>query len=476
MGFPMTLSPLMRNFASVAIVLVAAWTIHAEENQRLSVADAIAAATEPIPAAKEYHLPEKQLRAIEWLRKVPASQREEKAIVDALQALRKSPDGNVAHSATMTLGARNHREFIPQFFAEIETAPNNVRAFFFLMPERHKDPPIAQLREALNSQNPDARKVAVELVEWTKAMELQPLVEKLVVSDPSDRVREEAATQLWLLGSKESVPALRAALHGNTEVQKVVAFALAHLGGDAEVELLLPFLKSSDAGKRTLMTKGLGAMQLKDPKPVVDALLPLLSDPSIEVRIAAIESSGRLKESRAVTGIRATVTGGFKIPWEDRFKLVDALASIGNEAAADVLNEMLWLGYGHNFRLEAALTKLGFVSSGREIWEAYLVDPIRSNPGSDVSTRGYFDALPVLAKCADIELFRAIRLRAARTTELDEKASLDRLSKMLAQRFPEAANEPIETVKSSLPTAASDRDGDGVPDRVDKFPDDSKQH
>ena len=464
MSFP----PLIRTLAGIAILLFAACKARTEEKPRSAVADAIASATEPIPPTNDYHIPWKQVDATQWLGAIPATEAEEMAIVNALQALRKSPDPNVAHQATMALGHRNHREFIPQFFAEIETSPHEVRTFFFLMPEMQKDPPITLLRDALSSRNPDARKVAVELVEWTKAMELRTAVEKLVVDDPSDVVRKEAATQLWLLGRKESVPALRAALYGNPDVQSTVAWALAHLGGDAEVELLLPFLKRPNGKTSASMTTGFGAMQLNEPKPVVDALLPLLSDPLFEVRLAAVESLGRLKEPRAVPGIRAIITGESKIDWNDHSKLVDALASIGNEAAVDVLNEMLWLGYTRYFNLEKGLAKLGFASSGRAIWEAYLVDPIRSNPGSDVMTRGYYDALPVLEKCADIEVFRAIRLRASRTTEFFEKGSLDQLSKTLAQRFPEAAKEPIETVTSSVPTAA--------PDRLDKFPDDPKQH
>ena len=412
----MTLPPLIRSFTSVAIVLLTSCLIRADDDPRWVVSDAIATAIEPIRPAKVYQDPEKRLRAIEWLRGVAASRAEETAIVTALQALRKSPDGNLAHAAIVALGAREHREFIPEFFAEIEKFPDAVRAFFSLMPAKQIDPPVKQIREALKCRNPEARRVAIDLMMWTRAMELRPAVEKLAVSDPSDSVREEAATQ------------------------------------------------------------GLGDMQLKEPKPAVDALLPLLSDPSIEVRVAAIKSLGRFKETRAVPGIRVTVTGGFKILWEDRFKLVDTLASIGNEAAADVLNEMLWLGYAHNYQLEEALTKLGFASSGTAIWEAYLVNPIHSNPGSDAGPAGYLNALPVLEKCADIVVFRAIRLRAEQTNERSEKYSLERLSKKLAQRFPEAANEPIETVTSSVPTAAPDRDGDGVPDRLDKFPDDPKQH
>ena len=451
--------------STLCLLLAAACTVHAEYNLHSVLVDSIAMATAPLPMTNGSQFREKQIRAVEFLGEVRGSLSDEIMIVSALQKLRKSMDRGLADGAILALGKRDRRELIPEFFAEIETNPYAVRTFFYSMPGRQTNPPVAHLNAALNCRNPDARCVAVELVWWTKAIALRPAVEKLAVSDPADAVRADAASCLGILGNRESVPALRKALYGTPYVQQIAAYALTRVGGNAEVEVLLPFLKSRDAETRRLLAKGVGDMQLKDSKPVCDALLPLLSDPSFQVRAGAIESLGRFKDSRAIPGIRATVAVRSKTHWEDMFTIVDALASIGTEAAADVLNEMLRLGYTRHTHIEEAVTQLGFASSGRAAWDAYLLDPVHWIRGSDVPMGGYKQARPVLEKCADVEVFRAIRLRASRTTETTEKRFLNDLTGKLATRFPAAANEPIENVTSPVPTEAPSRKEDATKPR-----------
>lgn len=421
----------------------------------------IARAIKPVAVPAEYKDAEKQRRAVDALRDwLPVSEAEEAEIASALQRLRTAPEGNLRSAAIMALGSRNHRELIPEYFARIETEPDQLRTFFFLMPGREKNPPLDLLRTGLASHNPKAREVVVELVEWCKARALRPEVEGLLIGDPNETVRIKAAYTLWLLGCRESVPMLRRALYGKEYAQMCIGWALANLGGDAEVEVLAPLLLSESAETRELITKGFGRLQLRDPKTAIKVLLPLLNDKAREVRIAAAIALGTLKDPVPV--IRNLLKGKPPAANQDRDDLIRALGAVGNEAAVAILNELPLRDHA----LQKELLRLARSSSAYAVWEDYLCDPIKPNPGSDVLTTGNYDALRLLEKLADEEIFRAIRRRAAKLPQEDwEKEALDRLIQILGRRFPEAAVEPVETLQTKAPEKPSDRNKNGVPDR-----------
>ena len=178
------------------------------------------------------------------------STEDEDKIVTALKSLRTSTDGNLSNDALMTLGARRHRELLPEYFGHLETEPNQLRTFFFLMPDREKDPPIDLLRRGLQCENREARAVVLELIDWCKARELRPKIEKLMLADPEQSIRVTAASTLGKLGARESVPALRLAIHGSPLVQPAAAQSLATVGSEANLDVLLPLLKSPSKDMR----------------------------------------------------------------------------------------------------------------------------------------------------------------------------------------------------------------------------------
>ncbi|MEO6785101.1 MAG: hypothetical protein ABI318_03120, partial [Chthoniobacteraceae bacterium] len=139
---------------TLCLLLATACTALAEYNLHSVIADSIAMATAPLPKTNGSQFREKQSREIKFLREVRGSSSDEILIVNALQKLRKSPDCGLADEAVLALGARDHRELIPEFFAEIETNPSAVRNFFFFMPGRQTNPPVAYLSAALNCRNP----------------------------------------------------------------------------------------------------------------------------------------------------------------------------------------------------------------------------------------------------------------------------------------------------------------------------------
>ncbi len=125
---------------SFRILLTLLMAIHAlaDEEKPLSLDELIASVTRPVPT-DDFEAQSLQRRSFEVLRGLPAYSAEDDAkIVTALQSLRTSADGNLSNDAPMTLGARRHRELLPEYFDRLETEPHQLRTFFFLMSDREK--------------------------------------------------------------------------------------------------------------------------------------------------------------------------------------------------------------------------------------------------------------------------------------------------------------------------------------------------
>jgi len=444
-----------------------------------SLDDLIAIATQPRLASSpsEFPPPDERVKAIRKISDLPTDTLEDEAkIVTALQQLRKSPDANVINAALRALGRRNHQELLPELFAEAadgdELAADRVRSFVLSLPEEPPpgNPPLELLRQGLESSSPHFRRVVAEFAEKFKAQQLRPELEKLVVGDADETVRMAAAMTLSKLECRESLPALRAGFRGSEWARKTIGGVLAQFGSDQELELLTPLLASSSAETREAIARSIGNMPLGSPLPAGDALLPLLKDKSRKVRLAAAVALGRLKDARAVPGIREILNDKRTLESERRRELIAALKSIGDETAVGVLNERVL----DSDELIGVLLELGHPSSGYALWDAYLTDPIALKNGENNAGRKHM-VLRGLEKLGDSEVFRAIRLRIAATVDASEKHELEIVATQLAARFPEVAAEPLDAIKTSAATKPSDRDKDGVPDRLDKYPDDDRR-
>ncbi len=461
-------------FGGIFLALTLSLLANAAEEQTPSLDELIAIVTKPI-SADDNQGQDLQRQSFNLLRALPTySIEDEDKIVAALQSLRTRTDGILSHESVSILGARRHRELVPEYFSRLETEPNQLTTFFSDMPDREKDPPIDLLRRGLQCESHEARGVVLGLIEWCKAVELRPEVEKLMLADPEQSIRVGAARLLGKLGAPESVAALRIAIHGSPLVQPVAAQSLASVGSEADLDALLPLLKSPSKDMRRAVVNGLGNMQLADPRPVADALLPLLDDPVRGLRISAMTLLGKFHDSRAVPAIAALLKSKKPPRDQEQSEVIRALGSIADEASVALLNAMSL----SDQRVQEQVLRIAHPSTAYALWDAYLGNPNRPNPhpSSDVDMVGDYRPLELLKTLADEEIFRAIRLRAARPeTHKMEKFGLDGVIEKLAERFPKVAVEPIDTLQSKAPDKPSDRDKDGVPDRLDKYPDDDRR-
>ena len=215
-------------------------------------------------------------------------------------------------------------------------------------------------------------------------------------------------------------------------------------------------------------------MQLADPRPVADALVPLLDDPVRALRISAMTLLGKFHDPRAVPAIRALLKSKKPPRDNEHGDIIRALGSIGDEASVTLLNAMSL----NDHTVQEQVLRIAHPSTAYALWDAYLCNPTRPNPhpDSDVDMIGDYRPLGLLKTLANEEIFRAIRLRAAKPeTHKLEKFARDGVIEKLSERFPKVAAEPIDTLQSKAPDKPSDRDKDGVPDRLDKYPDDDRR-
>lgn len=349
---------------------------------------------------------------------------------------------------------------------------NQLWAFVEALPSPEKELPFDLLQRGLEDPNPETRETVLRLISTSKATVLRPAVEKLLIHDRKESVRVIAADVLADLKCRESLPVLRSAFRGSEEARVEIASALARLGGDAEVQLIAPLLSSKSASHRSAVAYAISEMHLNNRDVARTALLPLLEDPSEEVKIAVIKGLATWKEPSVVPAIQEILRNKNALGHSERRDLIHALEAIGNEAAVSVLNGLDLA----DSDVSDALLRLSHPSSAYAYWDAYLCDPVRVEGGEDPSAAGNFSALRMLARLADPEIFRALRLHIA--THVSHPGLLEffeREIEELTKRFPDVAAEPIASLKSNAPSKPSDRDGDGVPDRKDKYPDDDRR-
>ena len=100
-----------------------------------------------------------------------------------------------------------------------------------------------------------------------------------------------------LVGHAVAVPALAAAL-GHEPVPRVreaIMTALISIGNAASIEVILPYLRSQDAGLRGAAVEALQAL----PDAIVPFMAPLLSDSDSDVRLLATELARNMEGSEA---------------------------------------------------------------------------------------------------------------------------------------------------------------------------------
>ena len=105
------------------------------------------------------------------------------------------------------------------------------------------------------------------------------------LNSPNAELRWTAARALG--GVAAAVPMLASALGGeqNTRVREAIMTALMRIGNEASVRVLLPYLRSQDAGQRSAAIETLQAL----PEAVEPFVATLLGDADTDVRLLATE-------------------------------------------------------------------------------------------------------------------------------------------------------------------------------------------
>jgi HEAT repeat protein len=100
-----------------------------------------------------------------------------------------------------------------------------------------------------------------------------------------------------LAGQPAALPALAAALAGETvpRVREAIMTALMRIGGEASVQVLLPYLRSQDAQLRAAATETLQAL----PAAVSPFMPALLADAESDVRLLAAELARNMPAAAA---------------------------------------------------------------------------------------------------------------------------------------------------------------------------------
>ena len=100
-----------------------------------------------------------------------------------------------------------------------------------------------------------------------------------------------------LAGQADAVPALAAALgrEPTLRVREALMTALIRTGDVASIEVILPYLRSQDAGLRAAAIEALQAL----PDAIAPFMAPLLSDDDSDVRLLATELARSMQASEA---------------------------------------------------------------------------------------------------------------------------------------------------------------------------------
>jgi HEAT repeat protein len=201
-------------------------------------------------------------------------------------------------------------------------------------------------------------------------------VEK-ALGDESPQVRYGALESLEKMADPQSVPALLRVLHdSDSNVVNLAIRVIASVGDDSVVPALVDLLKNGTNEVRATVGIYIRKLRLKQPGVVGDALLPLIDDPDVRVRTAAIISLGAIREKSAVPRLvklieeesdPKAVDPGFR----PRAFAIIALGEIGDPAAIGPLAKLLDSPEGGEGPVEA-LVKIDDSSVAKVLFAHYV--------------------------------------------------------------------------------------------------------
>jgi len=191
------------------------------------------------------------------------------------------------------------------------------------------------LAAALRSGDERTREDAARAVSSAAHLE-SPELFSAALRDPSWRVRRDVVQGLARQATRPMLLSLLNALRAEHRDFNVLSSVLPLLAAcDVDVvDALIELLRDPDVDLRVQAALALGEQQRPD---AVEALIQALGDPDVNVRFHAIEALGRLRAREAVDALVAIAGGDFFLA----FPAVDALGQINDPRAGPQLVPLL---------------------------------------------------------------------------------------------------------------------------------------
>lgn len=241
---------------------------------------------------------------------------------------------------------------------------------------------------------------------------LRSLVPNLIelLSDGDPRVRRGAASAIGTMGDSTVVPMLlRAFPDPSAGVSEAIAIAVSRLDRGAVAGLVDALIDSPDVESKLTLIRTLTG----SPVDALPVLLRLRSDPSPEVRGAALESIGRqVRHAGEKEAGVAAIRSGVQDPDElVRARAVDAWVRVAGEDGGEILLALLEEDPSSDVRERAALA-IGLLQvSGGE--EAVIAASRRAEPANvraaAVLAAGVFDRQSIVARVVEMPEQGAVR-------------------------------------------------------------------
>jgi len=181
-------------------------------------------------------------------------------------------------------------------------------------------PKLAEAREILNTENHPHRWAAVRMAAIFKDTLAAPLVRKALLQDTSQTIKSAAVIALGLMGGRQSVDPLIAAMHNDARIKLVAIQALGLIGDQVALQPLLSELSRSRGEEKKAVIFALGRLRL------AGAVEPLLAELSGEHHREVVEALVKIGDSRAIPALEQKLKKSIYISEQETIR--SAIASL----------------------------------------------------------------------------------------------------------------------------------------------------
>jgi len=365
----------------------------------------------------------KRTEAVRCLANWPISERNKSVIIETLKGALADPSSAVRRQAALGVGQRGARGMAGQILDLLRRDPEGAEAYLRALGLQEDVKSLPTILGYTSATNQTWRSAAAMALGNFKADEARLALGK-AAADPAGDVRFRAVESLAKIGDPRSVPAfLRVVQDPNPVLVQTAVRAVSKLGDDNAVPKLLELLDSPNEVMRMSVCGFIGQMKLKDTRPVGEALLKKLDDPSLMVCFAAASGLGEVRERRAVPkllamaqGPVASITNWF---FDPRLAAVMALGRIGDPLAVPVLEKLLETPGQHTAVCEA------LANLGESAANPLLADALRAT-----NETAQFQALNALSQVGTKETLAALREYLGRCPPPQKRAIRETIQKI----------------------------------------------